>query len=209
VILHGLKSFTLVFTPQLKTREQIQVTVFFTVAGCGANFYLTYIPFNGLPDPREGIQQAIFAEASAVVNRWVLQFASAVAAVDDSAYDSLTHRLSAITSSGFIVRKVVVQQIISLSAPIPTPEPQSVLPSLEDETLQPIRNVLPVFTEAIKLDDHIKKNYPHLYNHPEFGVVTTTVDGATTFLSKTAKKGKLGLMFETAVSRLLTHPSRK
>ncbi len=81
--------FTFDFSPILKTREQIKATVQFVVGG-GSDFrFALLIPFVSTEPEKQVIRQILFAEGDAIAHRWALQFASAEAALDLSAYASL------------------------------------------------------------------------------------------------------------------------
>jgi hypothetical protein len=120
--LNDLAPFTFVFTPTLKTREKIQVTVFFVVGGRALGHFLAMFASPRDVEPaQEEIRQAVFAEASAIVNRWALRFPSADAAVDLSSYSSLAHALADMTSPEFVIRRLIVREITALTEQLPIP----------------------------------------------------------------------------------------
>jgi hypothetical protein len=207
---NDIDPFTFDFTPVLKTREKIQATVCFSVGGCGLGFYLNYIPFTAFGDPEESIRQAVFAEASAVANRWALQFSSADAAVDVSAYNSLAHALVAIASSQFVIRKVIVREITVLSPPAPPPQPvKPPTPSLTDRILEPLRERVEAMDALVKELERLQQTHPDLCNDPEFGALSTTISSTNSYFSQHRKGGMLNEILFQLKAEILTYRGRK
>lgn len=203
--------FDLDLSPILATREAVQATVHFVVGG-GTHFSIALlIPFVNMHDAEQEIRQALFVESDAIANRWGLQFASADAALNPSAYESLTVRLSAIASPDFTVRKVLVRRIIPLSArvapPPPLPPPPPAKPTFTDKVLQPVVEAIPAFKAMKQLEQTIKESESELYNDPHLGGVSTARLSASGV--PITQDGRLRRMFDVVYSRILEHGSSR
>lgn len=163
--------FTFDFTPMLRTREKIQATVNFLTDGRGFDFHFAlFTPRVSVEPAKAEIRQRLFAEADAIVNRWGLQFPSADAALDLSAYQSLTAILSAIASPEFIVRRVVVRQIVPLTERVASVQaPASTKPSREEQMVGELREDVAVINALLKFKTEDRKEHPELWEDELYG----------------------------------------
>src|ERR1039458_3602813 len=95
---------TLTFTPLLRTREQVQITVYFVVVG--AIKWTVYLPFAPLAPYHEAITADLSHVAAATVHRWTLGFDSAEDCLTKEAYASLACEFRAMDSPEFRVERV-------------------------------------------------------------------------------------------------------
>jgi hypothetical protein len=163
------------FTPILKTREKIQVIVDFVLRCDGAFSLLQFVL--DTDGATKKVQQQIQAAGESKINQWALQFSSAEAALEPSAYGSVAGELSRIRSSTCAVVSVSARSIIPLTERIPPPPPVPVLPPpppppkprptmaerLIDQLLESVKTV----SEFNRIKEKTKKDYPDLWANPE------------------------------------------
>jgi len=113
---------TLVFTPLLRTREQVQITAYFVGVGtAGLGFYLPFA--SGAPHKEKAVHDlAQVARASA--HRWALQFPSAEDCLTTNCYISLEAEFRRLESPEFRVERVNVLDIIPITPRIENPAPK-------------------------------------------------------------------------------------
>lgn len=203
---NDLPPFTLTFAPTLKSREKVQAIVQFTVTGLGGRMIFALLPWGSLDHANAQVTQEVFAEAQGVASRWVLQFASAEAARELTAYASLARDLMAIASTDFVIRKVVVREIIPLTPPVippkpePTPPPK---PTLADKVTAPIAEAIPAFKAIKEMEKQVQQTEPELWNDPYLGGLKTT--GMNNYTGHTTTQhGMLRNMFDDLAARVLT-----
>jgi hypothetical protein len=156
--------FTFDFTPLLKTREQIKATVHFVVGG-GSDFqFALFIPFVSTEPEKQVIRQILFAEGDAIAYRWALQFASAEAALDLSAYASLSQQLSTIDSPRFTIRRALVRQISPLSVRLPEKEaPKPPKQTRCEAEIADLNEAVSTLDELSKWEARSRKQHPELW----------------------------------------------
>jgi hypothetical protein len=210
--LTDLGPLTLIFSPILKTREQIQATLVFELEVSRRDGIIQTLPFTSTDGFTSKIGATLAAEAEAITNRWALQFSSAEAALDAAAYGSLEAQLSAIASPSFLVRRLVVKQIIPLSPRIeklvpPEKPAEKPAPTLAEEIVRPIIEALPALEALKAIDAEIREQHPDLYNDPYLGGLTTTVkDRAGNF---GPQDGMLKRMLDDLKAEVLDYRARK
>jgi hypothetical protein len=197
VSLNDLPPFTFAFTPTLKNGENIQAIVCFFVGGRTLGHLLAMcMTSRDLEPAREEIRQSVFAESCGIVSRWALRFRSADDAVDLSSYSSLTHELSAIASRDFIIRKLIVREIISLSPPL--------VPKVEEPPVtEPITKAITSFKLIKHLRDDLPQSEPELWNDPFLGGITTP---ALSHGFSAPQEGKLKKLIDKTANGVMDGP---
>ena len=201
---NDLPAFDLKFAPILKSREKVQAIVRFNVTGVGDRMIFAVMPFTNTKQTNEGVRQEVFAEAQAVANRWVLQFASAEAARELTAYDSLAASLMAIASTDFVIRKVIVREIIPLTPPIVPPKPEPPKPTFAERVTAPIAEAIPAFKAIKEMEKKVQQEEPDLWNDPDLGGLRTTTGMNSTSGQPTKRHGMLRSMFDDLAASVLT-----
>lgn len=168
-----LAPFIFTFDALLKTREQIKAIVQIVVGGTGDFALQLFIPFLSMASATQEIRQALEAEAASVVNRWALQFSSAEDALDPDAYESLASQLRAIASPAFVMRRVIVQQIIPLSdripEPTPPPPPQPTKQSRAEKIILEMREMISTLDDLRKYQIQSEAKNKDLWDDPWIG----------------------------------------
>lgn len=162
-------TFNLTFSPLLKTREQIQVSEYFLVAG-GEDYTLALLtPFLKTEGAEHEIKADLEAAAESVTSQWALAFESADATLDPSSYRSLTDRLSAIASPRYHIRQTSVCRIIPLSKRIP--EPPATVPQVSriERTMTELIDDTRDYDQIRKLMLDMTERYPDLFNDTKYG----------------------------------------
>jgi hypothetical protein len=186
---HDELDFSFTFIPQLKSREEISVTLDFILACTKISTFCQFVL--DTDGSTEEIRRQLSHEAEAITNRWVLQFPSADAAIDPSAYHSLAIGLRIISPPGFEIRRAVVRQIKPLS-PRPDPPKPLCLPSpsrpprhqpsrSERETLEFLER-LHAAAKVERGRSFIRQEFKDIWNVSDFG--TSVEEALDTFRNR-------------------------
>jgi hypothetical protein len=113
------------FQPILRTREQIEVSVYFVVYMTAKSHF--FIPFVDDGPYQNSVLGELDRLGRAAAHRWALQYPSAEDCLTAECYASLEQELRGLTSPEFHIERVTVVSIIPLTARIEKPAPKEPL----------------------------------------------------------------------------------
>jgi hypothetical protein len=153
-------------SPLLKSREQIRAEVDLLVRGIGFFHFLVFLPFLRIKDETQNIAAQLQGDAESTANQWGLQFKTAEDALDRSAYRSLADELMTITSPEFVMKKVVVRQIVPITeripvVPPPRPEPRKL--SRAERSIASLDESVEAFDAVERFREEKQTTHPHLF----------------------------------------------
>lgn len=171
--------FDFSYSSTLRTREQIQVTVFFTLDPGEAYRREYFWGSTPMLEVEDRIGEELYAKAQSITNQWALRFSSADAALDPSAYASLEDRLQAIASPQFSVYEVSVSNIVPATpkvvVPPPPPPPPPPKPSRADEIRDEVMESVSTIRAMKTIEAGIRTSDPDLADDPYLGFASQQV----------------------------------
>jgi hypothetical protein len=159
--------FEFTYYSTLRTREQIQVTPFFTLDPGDAYRHEYFWGFTPMEEVEDQIGRELYAKAQSATNQWALRFRSADAALDPGSYASLEQKLKAIASLDFSVYEVSIRNIVPETPKVLPPPPPK--PSRVEEFKEEVMGSVATVRAMSTIEAEIRSSDPNLADDPFLG----------------------------------------